>query len=122
MRLLVDMNLSPTWVSHFREAGFEAVHWSAVGAADATDRTLMQWAATRDYVVITCDLDFSAILAATGGGKPSVVQIRSGQLSPKTIGDAVVHAITAMHHELDKGALILFEPDRIRVRILPLGE
>jgi predicted nuclease of predicted toxin-antitoxin system len=33
MRLLIDMNLSPKWVGYLTEAGFEAVHGSALGAA-----------------------------------------------------------------------------------------
>ncbi|WP_413815323.1 MULTISPECIES: DUF5615 family PIN-like protein [Bradyrhizobium] len=39
MRFLIDMNLSPSWVPFLQNAGFEAAHWSAVGAADASDRT-----------------------------------------------------------------------------------
>jgi predicted nuclease of predicted toxin-antitoxin system len=31
MKLLLDMNLSPTWVGFLEENGFEAVHWSTVG-------------------------------------------------------------------------------------------
>lgn len=42
MRFLIDMNLSPSWVPFLQNAGFEAVHRSAVGAVDASDRTLMQ--------------------------------------------------------------------------------
>ena len=37
MKVLVDMNLSPGWVSFLAEAGFEAVHWSDVGAGNAPD-------------------------------------------------------------------------------------
>jgi predicted nuclease of predicted toxin-antitoxin system len=33
----------------------------------------MAYARTNGYVVITHDLDFSSILAATGGEKPSVI-------------------------------------------------
>ena len=36
MKLLIDMNLSPTWVTAFAEAGIEAVHWSSVGATKVT--------------------------------------------------------------------------------------
>jgi predicted nuclease of predicted toxin-antitoxin system len=43
MKLLVDMNLSPGWVTFLSAAGFEAVHWSAVGAADASDHELLSW-------------------------------------------------------------------------------
>ena len=37
----------------------------------------MGFARVNGYVVLTHDLDFGAILAATHGNKPSVVQIRS---------------------------------------------
>ncbi len=35
MKLLIDMNLSPRWVSVLRAAGFAALHWSSVGPLDA---------------------------------------------------------------------------------------
>ncbi len=37
MKLVVDMNLSPIWVGHLKEAGIAAVHWSSVGQPDAPD-------------------------------------------------------------------------------------
>src|SRR5262249_6771498 len=48
-----------------------------VGLPDASDAELMQWAATNGYIVLTADLDFGAILAATRDARPSVVQIRA---------------------------------------------
>lgn len=75
MKLVVDMNLSPRWITFLSEAGFEAKHWSTLGAGNAPDSEIMLFARTNDYVVLTHDLDFSAILAATHGDKPSVVQI-----------------------------------------------
>ncbi|WP_230646734.1 DUF5615 family PIN-like protein [Bradyrhizobium sp. Leaf401] len=121
MRFLIDMNLSPSWVPFLQNAGFEVVHWSAVGAADASDRTLMQWAAARDHVVVTNDLDFSTILAATQRRKPSVIQIRADLLTPAAIGGAVLRALAQTERELAEGALVSIDPDRARVRILPLG-
>ncbi|MFA5370997.1 MAG: DUF5615 family PIN-like protein [Sideroxydans sp.] len=44
LRLLVDMNLSPSWVEVLREAGFEAEHWYRIGAANAPDSELFAWA------------------------------------------------------------------------------
>lgn len=52
MRFLIDMNLSPSWVSFLEKAGFKAVHWASIGAADATDRMLMHWAGAHDYIVL----------------------------------------------------------------------
>lgn len=65
MKLLLDMNLSPAWVRFLEENGFEAVHWSTIGEPTATDAVIMAWARNRGFVVITYDLDFSALLAAT---------------------------------------------------------
>jgi predicted nuclease of predicted toxin-antitoxin system len=85
VKILIDMNLSPRWVTLFRSAGIEANHWSAVGARDAPDTAIMAYAADNDWVVLTSDLDFSSILAATRGGKPSVVQIRAKDVIPSAL-------------------------------------
>ncbi|MCK6450316.1 MAG: DUF5615 family PIN-like protein [Alphaproteobacteria bacterium] len=120
MKLLVDMNLSPRWAAVLAEAGFEAVHWSTIGAPDAPDREVMAFAKSHDLVVLTHDLDFGAILAVTQGRKPSVVQIRSQNLSPDLIGRAVTDALRQMIEELRSGALLTIEPGQARLRLLPL--
>ena len=106
----------------FSRAGIEAVHWSRVGHEDALDTIIMAYAGENDYVVLTHDLDFSAILAATQGKKPSVVQIRAESLRPESIGPQLIAAIRQMEAELDAGALVTVEPYRTRVRLLPLRD
>jgi predicted nuclease of predicted toxin-antitoxin system len=120
MKLLVDMNLSPRWIKLLAEAGIEAAHWSELGAANAPDSEIMAFAKANGYVVLTHDLDFSAILAATHGDKPSVVQIRSEDLSPDVIGRPVIDALRQMTSELEDGALLTVDPNRTRLRVLPL--
>ena len=58
MKLLVDMNLAPRWCVALAEHGIEAVHWSEIGAGDATDEVIMRHARDHRYVVLTHDLDF----------------------------------------------------------------
>jgi predicted nuclease of predicted toxin-antitoxin system len=120
VKLLVDMNLSPRWVGLLTDAGIESVHWSAVGPANAPDSEIMAYAKAHDYVVLTHDLDFSAILATTHGEKPSVVQIRSEDVSPDVIGVQVRSALRQMAAELEEGALLTIDPNRTRLRVLPL--
>ena len=115
MKLLVDMNLSPRWLGVLVDAGIEAVHWSMLGAKNAPDSEIMAFAAANDYVVLTHDLDFSAILAATHGDKPSVVQIRAENVSQDVIGNQVIAAIRQMESELEGGALLTVDPDRTRL-------
>lgn len=121
MKLLVDMNLSPRWVRMLADAGMEAKHWSTLGANNAPDSEIMAYARANDCVVLTHDLDFSAILAATQGEKPSVVQIRADDVSPEAIGKQVVVALLQMASELEAGALLTVDPNRTRLRVLPLS-
>ncbi len=120
MKLLVDMNLSPKWVGLFHDSGWEAVHWSAVGHPTARDSEIMAFAAANNYVVVTHDLDFSAILAVTHGKKPSVIQIRSEDVSAEFIGKHAVAALRHMQAELEAGALLTIEAGRTRLRLLPI--
>ena len=121
MKLLVDMNLSPRWIVVLKESGYEALHWSTVGQPNARDSEIMAWAAANGYTVITHDLDFSAILAATQDVAPSVVQIRAEDVSPTVIGTIVVGALHQMELELEAGALLSIDDKTMRLRILPLG-
>ena len=89
-KLLVDVNLSPEWVPVLQKYGWQAVHWSLVGDPRASDRVIMDWAAARDYVVFTHDLDFGTMLA----------------LSHEA--------------DLSSGALVVVDEKRNRVRVLPI--
>jgi predicted nuclease of predicted toxin-antitoxin system len=80
----------------------------------------MVWAAENGYVILTADLDFGAILAASKGLGPSIVQVRSDILTPRAIGNAVVLALRQARQELIEGALISIDAARARLRILPL--
>lgn len=119
MKILVDMNLPPRWVQVFAGVGWEALHWSQVGTPTASDREIMAWARENGYMVFTHDLDFSALLAATQGEGPSVIQVRTQNFLPEAIGDLVLKSMNQFRRELGKGAIITIDPRRARLRILP---
>ena len=120
MKLLLDMNISPRFVAMLAEEGFEAAHWSAVGPAPADDIDIVAYARKHDMVIITHDLDFSAILAATNGAKPSVVQIRVADMTPAFLVGPVVAGLNRCAADLQAGALLTIDIDRQRLRLLPL--
>ena len=120
MKLLVDMNLSPSWVERLVRHGFEAVHWSTIGAATAPDVEILTWANEHNFVVITNDLDFSAILAAGSVGGPSVVQLRTQDLLSESAARIVVRALEAHREDIERGALLSIDEAGTRVRVLPL--
>ena len=122
MRLLVDMNLSPEWVGFLKSAGWEAIHWSTVGNPRAEDQEIMAWARVQKHVVFTHDLDFGTLLALTRAGSPSVIQVRTQDVTPAAIGALVVNALRQFEGTLEKGALIVLDEARARARILPLED
>ena len=79
----------------------------------------MAYAFANDCIVLTHDLDFGAILAVTHGKKPSVVQIRSENVSPDAIAMTVISALRQMASELEQGALVTVDVNRTRLRLLP---
>jgi len=120
VKLVVDMNLSPSWVERLAGHGFEAVHWSTTGAATAPDAEILTWANEHGFVVITNDLDFSAILAASAGATPSVVQIRTQDLLSDEAVSIVAKAVQAHREDIERGALLSIDERGTRVRMLPL--
>ena len=80
----------------------------------------MAHAAEQRLVVFTHDLDFGNILAVTHARGPSVVQVRTQDPVPETVGALVVSALHEHQMLLERGALVTIEPGKMRTRILPI--
>ena len=120
VKLLLDMNLSPEWVSVLERHGWGAVHWSMVGDPHASDREIMDWAATHEYVVFTHDLDFASMLALSHASGPSVLQVRAPDVLPTHLERSVIAALKQHEADLSAGALVVVDLHRNRVRVLPI--
>ena len=120
MKILIDMNLSPDWVAVFEMYNISAVHWSTIGDPREKDSIIMEWARTNGYIVFTHDLDFGSLLAATGADTPSVIQVRTQDVLPKSIENLVISALNQFESSLETGALVTVDQAESRVRILPI--
>jgi len=120
MKLLVDMNLSPDWVAVLEQAGWKSIHWSNIGNPRAADSEIMAWAKQNGHVVFTHDLDFGTMLALTQAEGPSIIQVRTQDVSPPAIGKLVVNALRQFQPDLEKDALIVLDEANVRARVLPL--
>ncbi len=120
MKFVIDMNLSPLWVEVLQAEGWEAVHWSTIGAAHAPDHEIMTWAKINDAIVFTHDLDFGAILATTQANAPSVIQVRTQDVSPIALKDPFVKAVVQYQDVLETGALVIIDTHKLRAKILPI--
>ena len=69
---------------------------------------------------MTHDLDFSAILAASGVESPSVVQVRMQDVLSAAATALLVLALTTHARDIARGALLSVNESGTRVRVLPL--
>jgi predicted nuclease of predicted toxin-antitoxin system len=82
----------------------------------------MRWAREQGRVVLTHDLDFGAMLAATQATSPSVAQIRTQDVRPESLAPLLILVLRRYENELEEGALLIADRSRSRVRILPLNK
>lgn len=120
MKILVDMNLSPDWVSVFQQEGFQAVHWSQIGNPKASDDEIMKWARKNNHVVFTHDLDFGTILATCQAKGPTVIQVRTQNVHPDFLKKLVFESLNKFKDYLEKGSLVTIDEVKNRIRLLPI--
>lgn len=120
MKLLPDMNIPPAWVVPLTAAGIEARHWKDVGRHDDDAQAIMAWARDHGFAVFTHDLDFGALLHATGARAPSVIQLRDEDIRPASCAAWVIPALAAAAPQIEQGVLLTLDPRKRRMRLLPL--
>ena len=109
------MNLSPEWAGFLISNGFDAVHWSSVGEPDARDAEILAWARDHGRVVFTHDLDFGIALSLSRESGPSVIQIRSQNITPRHLGGMVVDVLRSHAKIIVRGALVTIVSMRRRL-------
>ena len=123
MRLLVDENLSVRVSRRLADAGHDAVHVTEVGLGNTDDPAIFDWAADKSRIVVTSDADFGGLLALRGLTRPSVVLLRSSDhLTPDEQAELLLTALPLVARDLEEGAVVSLNSERIRVRSLPIME
>lgn len=112
--------LSPVSAEFARRQGFDAPHVQDLGMLRAPDEAILGRARRERRVVVTLDLDFPRIVALTGeADRPSVVVLRLRPAVVPGVNEAILR-VGRLAPGTFRNAVILVEPDRIRVRFLPL--
>jgi predicted nuclease of predicted toxin-antitoxin system len=119
MRLLLDQGTPRSTAALLRQAGFDAVHMAEIGMAEATDEEILRRASLEDRVVATLYADFHALLALSQATKPSVVRIRIEGLRAEALCAVLQDVIQQCSPDLESGAMVSVQENRIRVRRLP---
>lgn len=114
------MGVSITTVEALRGAHHHAVHLREEGLIRLPDPEIAAKAAREDRVVLTFDLDFGDILAATRNDAPSVIIFRLRNQTPAAVNPRLFKVISDCEAELTSGAIIIVEDEGYRVRRLPI--
>ena len=121
MRFLLDQNLSPLLVEILARLGHEAVHVRQLGMSRASDAEIMATARDDNRVVVSGDTDFGELLARTNAASPSLVLFRrQGQRRAAELAALLDANLQAVVADLDAGAVVVIDADRVRIRRLPL--
>ena len=109
-------------VEVLRDKGYDIGRVTDKLPATASDKEIVQLALNEKAVIITQDLDFSAILAQSGLNQPSVISLRVDNAKPDIISRILITVLPLIEDDLREGVNVSIDETEYRVRKLPIGE
>jgi predicted nuclease of predicted toxin-antitoxin system len=122
VRFLADMNVDSRVVVWLRENGHDATHLRDEGLQRMPDANIFAKAQTESRIVITFDLDFGEIAAATAGKGASVILFRLQNKRTSFVLQRLGSILETSKLALENGAVVVVEDSRHRIRQLPIGK
>ena len=120
MNFLADMGISPRIVEELRKKGHDAIHLAEQGLYRMPDGDILQKARLESRVLLTHDLDFGELLAASGEDLPSVIIFRLKDMRPANVSRHIVSILNKQSDALIKGAVLSVTEQKVRIRVLPI--
>jgi predicted nuclease of predicted toxin-antitoxin system len=121
VHFLADMGFSQKVVEWLRINGHDAVHFRDEGLQKLPNGEIFQKAAREKRIVLSFDLDFGEILAASAGEIVSVVVFWVRNTRADFVIRRLDDVLNQSSAELSQGAIVVVEDGRHRVRKLPIG-
>lgn len=104
-------------------SGHDVVHVRDVGLSAAPDQEILEYADAQGRVIISGDTDFGELLALGDATGPSLVLLRRQQgRRAAEVAALVLANLDVIADDLDAGAVVVFDEDRLRIRRLPLRQ
>jgi len=85
VRFLADMGISQSTVSWLRGKGHNVTHLREEELHRMSDAEITEKGRKEERIILTCDLDFGDIMAASGGICPSIIIFRLEDQRPRNV-------------------------------------
>ena len=121
MKFLADMGISPKTVALLRALGYDATHLQEQGLERLPDSTILTKARQEERILLTHDLGFGELVAASGARLPSVILFRLRNMHPSHVNHSLSQILARYRVELAEGAVISVTEGQIRLRSLPIA-
>ena len=100
--------------------GHDAIHLCEQGLEQLQDSAILEKARKEGRVLLTHDLDFSELMAASSANLPSVIIFRLRNMRPERVDHYLEEIVTRHHESLQEGAIASVSEGQIRIRSLPI--
>ncbi|MCG2785052.1 MAG: DUF5615 family PIN-like protein [Anaerolineae bacterium] len=120
MKFLADMGISMRVVAALRKQGHDAVHLQDQNLGRLPDSEILTKARAEERIVLTHDLDFGELLAASGGTLPSVVIFRLKDMRAENVSQHLFSLLRLQSEALARGAVCSVSEQKVRIRALPI--
>ncbi|HJR80561.1 MAG TPA: DUF5615 family PIN-like protein, partial [Anaerolineales bacterium] len=84
------------------------------------DSDILEKARREDRILLTHDLDFGDLLAASSGNLPSVIIFRLKDMRAANVSRHLYSVINQQPEALNKGAVCSVTEQKVRIRNLPI--
>lgn len=121
MRFLADVGISPIVVQELQQQGHNAIHLFDEALERLPDHEILAKARRESRIVLTHDLDFGDLLAASGEDIPSVIIFRLNDMRPANVSRHLEHILFRFEDALGSGVVVSVGEKRVRIRSLPIG-
>lgn len=120
LKFVADIHISPLTVSELKKNGYDIIRVTDKLPATASDNEIIKLAYKEQAVIITQDLDFSAIIAQSGLNGPSVISLRVDNAKPDRVSRLLISVLPLIETELAEGSIVSIDEKEYRVRKLPI--
>jgi predicted nuclease of predicted toxin-antitoxin system len=114
------MGISPKTGEVLRTLGHDAIHLHEQNLDQLPDRAILEKARHEERILLTHDLGFGDLIAASGANLPTVIIFRLRNMQPAFVNRYLRAIVARYADKLEQGVIMSVTEGQIRLRSLPL--